>query len=399
MVDKTSIERIAQLTKFSEDPLEKLKARANNFDKTIGMQSSTERLMRELQSNDTLIRLENALSIANQHSVLFDAAKKLMEMPLYVNQLTKIAERTGHYSRLFDQAVLPDHSHLAEIAQKMADRITSFEVVLANEQSWAARLAVQMDSVRHPWVFPEHAALSFEGFAVVSRLNDVVRYAEPFGEFTREIINDDLGAPIDVNDGAEADERDAAHVDAGINPGILAIPETAMGDVLIQTGFVFRAEYTPVPPTTDGSNHGHIYHPGHAALITAVEQNLRNLIVAKMVEFYGINWMHSRMSGAIVAGWQERHDEAVAAGEASLDLIQYSNFMELKDIIIGRQHWKEIFSTTFSKKEHFATSMERLHPIRLPLAHSRPIGVGQQIHLISESGLLLRALGIDIFRK
>lgn len=399
MVEKSAIEHISQLTKLSEDPLEKLLGQSTIFDKAMATESSTERMLRDLQSSDILSRMENALSIANQHSALFDAAQKLMEMPSYVDQITRITEHADHYSRLIDQVVLPDHSHLTLIAQKMAAQIDPFQAVLAHEQSWVSRLATQMDAVSHPWIFPEHAALSFEGFAVVSRLNDVVRYAQPFAEPAREIINDDLGAPIEVDDSAEPDERDAAHVDAGMNPGILAIPETAMGDVLIQTGFVFRTEYTPVPPTTDGSNPGHIYHPGHAALITAVEQNLRNLIVAKMIEFYGAEWMRSRLSEAVVADWQVRHDEAVAAGEASLDLIQYSNFMELKDIIIGRKHWKDIFSSTFSKKEHFATSMERLHPIRLPLAHSRPIGVGQQIHLISESALLLRALGIDIFRK
>ena len=97
--------------------------------------------------------------------------------------------------------------------------------------------------------------------------------------------------------------------------------------------------------------------------------------------------------------WVARRSDAIARGESPLGLIQYSNFMELKDIVIQRQHWREVFGAVFKKKEHFATGMDRLHPIRLPLAHSRPIGIAQQYHLISEAGHILRALGVDIFEN
>ncbi len=299
--------------------------------------------------------------------------------------------------RLMEQVVLPHQSFLAEMAERMARQTAPFEAAMAKHRAWETTLEQEMKAVQLPWVSKDYAALSFEGFAVVSRLNKVIRYGEPFGDPTREIIDDDLGYPIIIDDDAEPDDRDEAHIEAGMNPSMLAISPEGVGDVLIQTGFVLRAEYAPLPATADGSTPGHVFHPGHGALITCVEQNLRVVIQSKMMDNYGADWMRKRVHKNITDGWEQRRDEAIAHGEAEFDLIQYSNFMELKDIVIAKPHWREIFEEIFKKKEHFATSMERLHPIRLPLAHSRPIGIGQQFHLISEAGLILRALNIDIF--
>ena len=134
-------------------------------------------------------------------------------------------------------------------------------------------------------------------------------------------------------------------------------------------------------------------------IITAVEQNLRATIDARMQAQYGARWMETRINPNLLREWIDRRKDAVSRGESPLTLIQYSNFMELKDIVIGHQHWGAVFEAIFRKKEHFQTSMDRLHPIRLPLAHSRPIGIGQQYHLISEAGHILRALGVDIFEN
>ena len=281
----------------------------------------------------------------------------------------------------------------------MAESIQPFQTAMSEHQNWALKLENQMRAMSCSWVMPEYPTLSFEGFAVFSRLNDIVRYAPPFSEPTREILDEDLGNPIEVDDAAGPDERDAAHLKAGMNPRVFAISPSGMGEVLIQTGFVLKAEYTSIPTTTDGSDPELISHSEFNKLITIVEQNLRHLINTKMTEEYGENWSLVRVHSSVLAGWKSRHDDAVERGEAPLDLINYSDFMDLKDIIIRREHWNRVFKVIFKKREHFITSMERLHPIRVPLAHSRPLGHGQLIQLISESGLILHALGINIFRN
>ena len=231
-----------------------------------------------------------------------------------------------------------------------------------------------MAAVRMPWLDARLPSLSFEGFAVVSRLGQAVRYAEPFDEAAREQMDKDLGDAIEVEDDAGPNERDAAHLRADMNAAMLTISPAAVGEVLMVTGFTFRSKYAPLPLTTDGSDPGHVFHPGHNMIITAVEQNLRATIDARMQEQYSATWMDTRLDSSLVNEWVARRSDAIARGESPLGLIQYSNFMELKDIVIQRQHWREVFGAVFKKKEHFATGMDRLHPIRLPLAHSRPIG-------------------------
>ena len=285
------------------------------------------------------------------------------------------------------------------MAEKMASQVDLFTSATLAPTSWARLLEKQMAGVHRPWLDAHLTSLSFEGFAVVSRLGQAVRYADPFDEAAREQIDDDLGDPVEIEDAAGPDERDVAHINAGMNASILTIAPSAVGVVLIQTGFVFKAKFAPLPVTTDGSDPGHVFHPGHNMIITTVEQNLRAVIHNRMAAQYGERWLDSHVSRELIQEWTDRRDEAVAKGESPLTLIHYSNFMELKDIVVRRNHWREVFQDIFKQKEHFQTSMERLHPIRLPLAHSRPIGTAQQYHLISEAGHILRSLGIDIFKN
>ena len=154
-----------------------------------------------------------------------------------------------------------------------------------------------------------------------------------------------------------------------MNATMLAISPGAVGNVLIQSGFVFKGRFAPLPQTTDGSDPGHVFHPGHHMLITAVEQNLRTTIDASMQSQYGATWMETQIDPKLLQEWTDRRAEAVARGESPLALIQYSHFMELKDIVIRRPHWREVFAAIFKKRENFEISMDRLHPIRLPLAH------------------------------
>ena len=373
-----------RLLEMSNGPLEKILKQQALVGHLHPPDLLTKRLLERIQQPNYATRFANTFEILNRQSALFEEA---LTTPL------------DNIQRHLDRALLPAHNSLTVIAESMAKRVELFKTAGMVETDWSQLLQRQMAAVQMPWLNPHLPSLSFEGFAVVSRLGQAVRYAEPFDEAAREQIDEDLGDPIDVEDDAGPDERDAAHIEADMNPAMLTISPGAVGDVLIQTGFVLEAKYAPLPPTTDGSDPGHVFHPGHHMLITTVEQILRATIDARMQAHYGATWMKTQISPNLVQEWTHRREEAIASGESPLALIQYSNFMELKDIVMRRQHWREIFCDIFKKKEHFQISMERLHPIRVPLAHSRPIGIAQQYHLISEASHILRAFGIDIFEK
>ena len=384
---------------MSNDLFERFRKQQAQLGRLLPQDLPTMELLGGIQQPSCMTTLAQALETLNRQSTLFEATECLLARPAMYDQLVALTAPAESIQRLVDRAMLPDPNGLAAMAERMCKQFELFKTANMAETAWSELLERQMAAVQTPWLDPLVPALSFEGFAVVSRLGQAVCYAEPFDEAARDQIDEDLGDPIDVEDDAGPDVRDAAHVEADMNAAMLTISPGAVSDVLIQSGFVFKANYAPLPLTTDGSEPGHVFHPGHHILITAVEQKLRAIIDAKMQAQYGASWMDRQMDPRLIQEWIDRRDEAVARGESPLALIQYSNFMDLKDIVIRRQHWRDVFEAIFRKKEHFEVSMDRLHPIRVPLAHSRPIGMGQHYHLISEASLILRALGVDIFEN
>lgn len=384
---------------MSYDPIERIRRQQALLDRLRPPDLVPMRLLERIQQPSYATALTNALQDLNRRSALFEAAQSNLARPAMLEQLEALRRPTGEIQRLAVRALQPDQSGLAKIAESMAKQVALFKTASMVETSWSRLLRQQMAAVRTPWLDPHLTSLSFEGFAVISRLSQAVRYAEPLDEIAREQIDEDLGDPIEVEEEAGPDKRDAAHIEAGMNATMLTISPAAIGDVLIQTGLVFKPSYAPLPVTTDGSDPGNMFHPGHHMIITTVEQKLRATIESRMRKKYGERWIETRINPQLLQEWTTRRDAAVSKGESPLDLIQYAYFMELSDLIVRRDHWREIFRPIFGKKEHFLTSMERLHPIRHPLAHSRPIGIGQQFHLISEAAYILRALGIDIFEN
>ncbi len=341
-----------------------------------------------LASTFNTLNTQSAISkLFDQTSVHSSALRKATE------QISAAATRIASS---LESTMLPNMSALSSIAEQLSNMIPT---IYSPDLSWAKTLQSQMEAIHTPWVLTEFPALSFEGFASISRLNSVLRQAEPFSGQTHEFVDADLGDPINVKENDSPEARDVAHIEAGMNARLLAFPPSALEDVLIQAGFVFKAEFALIPAKVDDSDLGLIFHPGNNNLITFVEQKLRKEISERMADKYGEEWLKKRINKNLVADWETKRQATVAGGERPLPLIQYSNFMELKDIIIGGDHWNLVFKQVFVRKEHFVTSMERLYPIRNSLAHSRPIGQGQQIHLISEAARILRAFEIDIFKS
>ena len=392
-------ERLDRIAEYSSPAIEQMFAGQERMQRLVDATKPAAALLLRWHENDPRQFIEREMAQLNSASALAAAAGVALERPSYVEEAQRLSRQLDIATGGLNAAQAAELSTLTQLAAEMARQVDPFGEAIAQNQLWAERLESQMRALTTPWIRPEIASLSIEGFAIVSRLNTAVRHATPYDDEASEVIDEDLGDPITIDEDAEPEARDAAHIEAGMHPGMLAFAPPAVGEILIQTGFVLKANYAPLPATTDGSNPGLLFHPGHGALMTSVEQNLRALISARMSAHYGEDWLKKRIDPRLISEWEQRREEGVAKGEPPFELLQYSNLMELKDIIIRRDHWREIFMTIFSSKEHFSVSMERLHPIRRPLFHGRPIGTGQQFHLVSEASRILGAMGIDIFEK
>ena len=341
--------------------------------------------------------LADIFETLNRQSRIYEETLAHLASPDMERQI-KALTKSADYSHLFSgTGLLPNTHCISDIAESLAEQVQLFKSASMTETTWSNLLQKQMAAVQIPWLNPYLPSLSFEGFAVVSRLGQAVRYSEPFDQFARHQMDEDLGGPINIDHDTGPEEWDAALIEANINPSIMAISRGAVNEVLIHTGFSLRTNFTPLPPTTDGTDPGHKYHPQLYMLLTSVEQNLRKTIETRMQAQYGSTWMKTRINKRLIDEWKIRRSKAVANGESPMELIQYSDFMDLNKIIVQRQHWDMVFKTVFRRKDDFQTSMERLSPIRNSLGHCRPIGFAQQLHLISEASHILRALGINIF--
>lgn len=398
-MNQNEFDRLRRLIEQTQGPLEHVRKQQELLDQIVPEATAVAQLARQIQDQFPREQMRSMLEAAQTQSALNERFRAIIDRPGFFQMMDQEQKRVQELRRMMDTGLLPEHQRLAEVAARLADQIKPFPTMANIDTEWSERLRRQMESMTASWVDNQLRALSFQGFAVASRIGFSLRSAPAFDEETREELDEDLGGAIDVDDDSGPEDRDAAHIAAGMETSLFAIAPAGFGEVLIQTGFVLKREFVPVPQTTDGTDPGLMFHPGHNMLITVVEQNLRSVVNERMATEYGANWLRDRMHPDIVKEWTARREEAVSKGEASLDLIHYSNFMELKDIVVRKDHWRVLFKTVFKHKGHFEMSMERLHPIRNPLAHSRPIGRGQQIHLMSEAAHVLGALGIDIFRR
>lgn len=398
-MSKNDFDKLKRLVDRAEGPLEQFRKQQELFERINPQATAAAEIARQMQEQFPPERMRSVLDAVQAHSGFTESVRALIERPGFYEIIEQQKRQAEKLRKLIEDGLLPSHQRLAEVSQRLATQVDPFAALALSEADWSDQLRRQMQAMTTPWVDQHLQALSFEGFAVVSRIGQTLRAAPAFDEAAREELDDDIGDAIEVDDDAGPDERDAAHVAAGMEASLFAITPAGFGEVLLQTGIVLKSEYLPIPKTTDGANPGLMFNPGHNLLITTVEQNLREFIDGKMIAEFGENWPKQRVHGDVVKEWRGRREVAVAKGEAPFRLIQYSNFMELGDIVIRRGHWEPLFAPVFKNPIHFQTAMQRLHPIRVPLAHSRPIGRGQELTLISEAEHVLGALGINILRR
>lgn len=332
-----------------------------------------------------------------QYQQLMVAVQASANTSKYAEAFAQIYQSANIAHHIDQKSIAARFNSSDAMAREICGKFGLYADASLSVPEWVDQLQQQMASVSQVWLNAKFPEFSIEGFAVLSRLGNAVTTSAPFDEGARELIDEDLGHPIDVALDATPLERDEAHLEAGLNPSILALEPSSTNAVLIETGFKFRAEFTPFTYDDIEEDPGLVFDPSHHAMITFVEHELRIFIDRQMRDQYGNNWIRTQLSREQATELDRKREQAISQGEEPLPLICYSNFMDLKDIVINRRHWREVFQSVFRHKAHFETSMERLYPIRNPLAHSRPIGRAQQLLLYAESTHITKAIGKNLF--
>jgi hypothetical protein len=253
-----------------------------------------------------------------------------------------------------------------------------------------------MATLQTAWVLPDNLGQSMLGFARLSRLSDVLHVEEPFATPVSKLVAEELGLGVESNLDDEAIVRDAAAVEGGLNPELIAFPPAAYNRVLFAVGFEFQFTSVQVPQTLEENGPSIEFDPMHGYVLTQVEQGLRQVVEKHLRDLNGQKWEKQRISEKMRARWSERQAEARAAGSPVFNLIQYADFLDLADIIGQGDNWSDAFHEIFGNREDLIVSLRRLHPVRKAIAHSRPLSRAEVLTLVSEATRVLRALGSQV---
>lgn len=131
------------------------------------------------------------------------------------------------------------------------------------------------------------------------------------------------------------------------------------------------------------------YDPNDQALIFEVERSLRHFVDAVMSQHYGDDWLIIVSPECRLAVWSWRQRKARQQGEIDFPLIAFTDFPDLKTIIVRRLHWHRCFAECFGDRHQFILAMDCIYAVRKALAHSRPITSEKRHVLACASGYIL----------
>jgi len=363
------------------------------------------RLQREIESsalfraqraveNTTVFRMQKELSHLNEISSMTAIDNTIFK------RLDQFKELQGfHRSDIsLAQRILPPKSMLEDAARHIAAIVDPPAVRALTCAVWPKRLETLMTGMSSPWMDVNKSALSLQGLGVLASLSDTARFASPFAPETRELFDDTLGDPVDIDHDGGEEEADALHLDAGMDAGLVTLSPPETGEILQLAGFQLIVPYAPSPKPIESDLEPLHYDPSYADFVTQIERQIRSHIDFELSRLFGKKWISARVPQAMQQVWRQRRDKALQDGEPEFELIHYADFIDLKTIIIGRKTWGQVFAKRFGIKEHFVTAMDRLYAVRKPLAHGRPISNGQRLHLYLEGVQIMRALDVEILK-
>ncbi|UWU68206.1 Swt1 family HEPN domain-containing protein [Bradyrhizobium sp. NC92] len=312
-----------------------------------------------------------------------EAIRRMSELPA---GLKLLQESAYHFEQQFR---LTNQHDLARLSQ-LAESITV--------PKWPNDIQRQLESIRAPFIQMQDSLKSLRGFSELSAIGAAVRIVEPFEAGLVGNLRRDLGdwrdTEVDATDLLDDPEgRVAVYEERGFNAELADFPAEAFENALTVTGIDLGA-VSPMlaPPPADMVPAFNVH--GYQWLFV-LERELRVFILKCLTEASGGNW-EARLPPKMRDKWQEKRAKALSEGEAEQPLINYADFTDYNDIILGAANWRDCFKGTFKREEAVREGFNRLRPIRLVTAHMRFMTNEEWLILNLEVRRILKAIGVSI---
>ena len=285
---------------------------------------------------------------------------------------------------------------LESVNTQLARMVEPWRTAFASISDWEASLTARMATLQTQWALRDSLDQSVVGFAHLSRLSDAIHTEEPYSESVGELISDELGDGVEVEQDDSPTSYDTEAIEAGLNPALIAFPPPAYPEVVIAAGFNLRLAPSPIPQAVKSADPDAVLDPTHWRILTEIEQRLRNIVEKHLRDLEGEKWMKRRVPEQVRKRWLERQEEDRQAGRSVYPPIQYADFMDLAEVIGRADNWRETFEPIFQNRDDLMVSFRRLHPVRNALAHSRPLERAAVLTLVSEATRIFNALGMSV---
>jgi hypothetical protein len=289
---------------------------------------------------------------------------------------------------------LPNHLESALLAEQFRVGAIAEELVLPNEGVAAMALQQAMEKMTTPWLDKQAAMRSVAGFAEIQRIGEAVRAMPAFDDSLAASVRASLGDWRDAISWPPEVFTDLAvrgdfYVGLGFNPALTRFPLPAFEQGLEIAGLE-QVESESEP--TDGEEDGLVRTNAAHAQLLRVERLLRRFIDRHLTRAFGPNWPKHRLPNGVYDTWQEKKRKAEEAGAEERPLIEYSDFTDYAPILCKRDNWREVFQTFFRREESLRETFQRLHPVRLDVAHARLITQDDELLLRVEVRRLEKAM-------
>lgn len=332
-----------------------------------------------------------------------DAMMKRIAESFSIGHLARQAELFRPYEQYHSgiadlmKALRADIAPVSLASARIADEIRRLQEPFELASRQAKEFADQIASIARPWSIPGSEGTSM---AAALRLSQFSRFTRELPAFSRErfaFVDSEFGAFDRALPVAEAiddeEEGEAVYTDAGRTQALVAFPSVSYDDVLVATGLTFDIRQ-PAFIRPDGSVLPEAaMNPHDHFLITMIEGHLRQAICTALAAAGGLAALQ-RLFGNRLSSWARKRDEALDRGEIELHLVYYADFMEMAEIVINKEMWASTFKPIFRNKDRLRISLERLHGLRIPTAHSRPLTRTARLRLWVEAREILEALGV-----
>ena len=292
-----------------------------------------------------------------------------------------------------NRAVLPSADVFSAYAERTVAALQPTPAAADALDRHVAALADKMAKLTTPWALADHPALSAAGFVRIARLRDVAARRAPYEPPASDVYEEELGEPVPFGPEDTPKDRDAAALESGTNPEVVAFPAPAFPRILVVAGFEFGLA-TLVVPQSDAGDRSGVFDSQHRELLHYLEHHLRTLVETELRRLEGRYWIRRRVPEDIRKRWAERRQEDRDDRGDSYPPIYYADFMDLSAVISRNDNWNDAFGAAFRHKDDFQVAMRCLHPVRRAIAHGRPLARFDQLCLSSEALRLLRALGV-----